>query len=385
MPIAMATAGQLVPPRSRGRYQSLITAMAGAAAIIGPAAGGLIVDVTSWRWIFYVNLPVGGVAAVLIASTMPDGMQRREHSFDYLGATLLATGTGAGLLGLVLGGVTYPWLSPQVLVARCRSIGLLTLFVVAERHVSEPILPWQVLRDRVPATSVVSQAIVAMCMYGSIAFVPLFLQGVAAPPRPHRASCSRHSCLARSARQSSRASGSRAPAGIARSRWSGRSCSGRECCCCPGWGSRSSRATAARDVVVAGVGIGLRGRSSSWPRRMPFPTRSSLRPRRSCTSRARSGNDWRSPLRRDHQPEPPERIAQRGDGRAPLERGEPGRTRSRTPAGVPRSVSLLRPARLNRPPRSRGTRATSGFRSSCAGGSALARQRRSTLASRQRS
>src|SRR5205807_5725843 len=94
----------IVPPRERGRYQGLIGATFAAGSIIGPALGGLIVDHATWRWVFYVNVPVGLVALVVIAIAIPKRTARREHSVDYLGAALLAAATTALLLGLVRGG-----------------------------------------------------------------------------------------------------------------------------------------------------------------------------------------------------------------------------------------------------------------------------------------
>src|SRR6266487_7194688 len=99
-PLALATVGEIVPPRDRGRYQGLIGAVFAAASIIGPAVGGFIVDNATWRWIFLVNLPVGALALVVIALTMPKRRVRAEHEIDWLGAGLLAAGTASLLLGL---------------------------------------------------------------------------------------------------------------------------------------------------------------------------------------------------------------------------------------------------------------------------------------------
>jgi EmrB/QacA subfamily drug resistance transporter len=178
IPLALATVANIVPPRDRGRYQGLIGGTFATASIVGPALGGLIADNTSWRWIFYVNVPVGAVALLVIWVTMPRRSRRREHSIDYLGAALLAAGTTALLLGLVWGGREYPWLSPQVLGSLAVAAALLALFGLAERRALEPILPFELLRRRNVAVGVVSIGLVAMCMFGTISFVPLFVQGV---------------------------------------------------------------------------------------------------------------------------------------------------------------------------------------------------------------
>jgi EmrB/QacA subfamily drug resistance transporter len=177
-PLALATVGVIVPPRDRGRYQGLIGATFAAASIAGPALGGLIVDHTTWRWIFYVNLPVGILALLVISITMPRRTEKRPHSIDYRGFVLLAAGTTALLLALVWAGRQYSWGSAQVVGAFAAAAGLLALFTLVERRVQEPILPFELLRQRTVAAGVASVALVGMAMFGTIAFVPLFVQGV---------------------------------------------------------------------------------------------------------------------------------------------------------------------------------------------------------------
>jgi EmrB/QacA subfamily drug resistance transporter len=176
--LAHATIGVIVPPRDRGRYQGLIGATFAAGSILGPALGGLIVDHASWRWVFYVNLPVGAVALVVIAAAIPKRAQRREHSLDLVGATLLAAGTTALLFGLVWGGEDHPWASAQVLGSFLAAIVLLTAFAFVERRAPEPILPFDLLRRPTVAAGTAAIGLSAMAMVGTIAFVPLFVQGV---------------------------------------------------------------------------------------------------------------------------------------------------------------------------------------------------------------
>jgi EmrB/QacA subfamily drug resistance transporter len=177
-PLTLAMVGMIVPPRDRGRYQGLIGSVFAAASIIGPLLGGFIVDSTSWRWIFYVNLPVGGLALAVILVTMPRRPYKQEHSIDWLGAAVLALGTTALLLGLVWGGRDYPWGSSPVVGALVAAAVLLVAFAVVERRVREPILPFDVLRTPTVAASVACMALVGMAMFGTISFVPLFVQGV---------------------------------------------------------------------------------------------------------------------------------------------------------------------------------------------------------------
>ena len=176
--LAHATIGVIVPPRDRGRYQGLIGATFAAGSVIGPALGGLIVDNASWRWVFYVNLPVGAVALAVIAVAIPKRTQRREHSLDLLGATLLAGGTSAFLLGLVWGGEEHPWGSTEVIGAFCAAVLFLAAFAFVERRTPEPILPFDLLRRPTVAAGTAAIGLSAMAMVGTIAFVPLFVQGV---------------------------------------------------------------------------------------------------------------------------------------------------------------------------------------------------------------
>jgi EmrB/QacA subfamily drug resistance transporter len=177
-PLTLAMVGMIVPPRDRGRYQGLIGSVFAAASIIGPLIGGFIVDNASWRWIFYVNLPVGGVAMAVIVATMPKRTYRQEHSIDWLGAAVLAMGTTALLLGLVWGGHDYPWLSAQVLGALAAAGVLLAFFALVEVRAREPILPFALLRNQTVASSVACMGLVGAAMFGTISFVPLFVQGV---------------------------------------------------------------------------------------------------------------------------------------------------------------------------------------------------------------
>jgi len=177
-PLSLAVIGNIVPPRDRGRWQGLIGAVFASSSIIGPAVGGLIVDSTSWRWVFFVNLPVGGVALAVISLTMPRRTSHTDHSIDWLGAGVLAAGTAALLLGLVWGGRQYGWGSGHVLGALALAAVLLGAFAVVERRAAEPILPFDVLRNPIVAGSVACMALVGMAMFGTISYVPLFVQGV---------------------------------------------------------------------------------------------------------------------------------------------------------------------------------------------------------------
>lgn len=178
VPLIHATIGEMIPPRERGRYQGLISAAYASASVLGPAVGGVIVDHTTWRWIFFVNVPPGCVALVAAWFILPRLRQIRPHKVDYVGGSLLASGTAALLVALTWGGVTYPWLSANVLGAIAISFVALTGFVLQERRASETILPFATLRVPTVLAGAASMGIAATCMFGTIAFVPLFAQGV---------------------------------------------------------------------------------------------------------------------------------------------------------------------------------------------------------------
>jgi len=177
-PLSLAVVGSIVPPRDRGRYQGLIGGVFAAASIAGPAVGGFLVDNASWRWVFYVNLPVGGLALLVVYLTMPKRAPRREHSIDWAGAGALAAGTTGLLLGLVWGGRQYAWSSGHVVGALAAAAFALALFAWLEHRARETILPFDLLRNRTVWASIVCVALVGMAMFGTIAFVPLFVQGV---------------------------------------------------------------------------------------------------------------------------------------------------------------------------------------------------------------
>src|SRR5881398_24321 len=135
---AMAIIGDLVPPRERGRYQGYIAAVMAVATVAGPLVGGYITDHLSWRWAFYVNLPVGAVALVLLAVRLRLPRHRTEHRIDWLGAGLLAVGITALVLITTWGGHQYAWLSWQVLGLAGLALVSLAAFVAVERGAAEP-------------------------------------------------------------------------------------------------------------------------------------------------------------------------------------------------------------------------------------------------------
>ena len=171
-----AVVGDLVPPRDRGRYQGLFGAVFGISTVIGPLIGGFFVDHLSWQWIFYVNLPIGGLALGVIAVAFHARSERVQRSIDYLGAAVLAAGLSAVVLFTSLGGTTYDWGSAQIIGLAGVGVVLLALFPFVEARAAEPILPLALFRNR---TFVVTSAIgfiVGLALFGSVTYLPLYLQ-----------------------------------------------------------------------------------------------------------------------------------------------------------------------------------------------------------------
>jgi EmrB/QacA subfamily drug resistance transporter len=178
MTLAMAIVADIVPPRERGRYQGYIQMVFVVASVAGPLVGGLFADHVSWRWVFYVNLPVGAAALALIAFALPRSAPRGRPRIDYPGAALLAAGLTSILLVTTWGGRQYAWTSLEVLALAAAGVALLIAFVVRERRAAEPIVPLRLFRD--PVFNVVSLALflTMFAFFAAIVFVPVFLQVV---------------------------------------------------------------------------------------------------------------------------------------------------------------------------------------------------------------
>jgi EmrB/QacA subfamily drug resistance transporter len=176
--LAMAIIGDILSPRDRGRYQGYMGGVFGLASVAGPLLGGFFVDNLSWRWVFYINLPIGAVALLVTSVVLNLPFRRVRHSIDYLGAALLVAGVTAVLLVTVWGGDEYPWASPQVIGLSVAGVLLLTAFVVQERRAAEPILPPRLFRDPVFRVGSGLLFIVGLTMFGAIVFLPLYLQVV---------------------------------------------------------------------------------------------------------------------------------------------------------------------------------------------------------------
>ena len=176
--LTIAVVGDIIPPRDRGRYQGFFGAVFGVSTVIGPLLGGFFVDNLSWRWIFYINLPLGIVALAVIAVAFQARTDRAHHAIDYLGAVLLAGGLSAIVLYTSLGGTTYGWVSPPMLALIAVGVALLVAFVLAEKRAAEPILPLELFRNRVFTVTSAVGLIVGFALFGSVTYLPLYLQEV---------------------------------------------------------------------------------------------------------------------------------------------------------------------------------------------------------------
>ncbi len=178
MPLSQAIIGDIISPRERGKYQGMMGASFGLASIIGPAAGGFITDHFTWRWLFFVNLPIAVLTLVVIWFFMHVPNERRPHRIDVWGSVTLSLGIAGTLLATVWGGVQYPWSSWQIIGLYAWSAVLLVAFVWIELRAPEPVLPLRLWKSSIFTFSNIASMGVAMAMFGAIFFLPVFVQGV---------------------------------------------------------------------------------------------------------------------------------------------------------------------------------------------------------------
>jgi EmrB/QacA subfamily drug resistance transporter len=174
----MAIIGDLVPPRERGRYQGIMAAVMSLAMVGGPLVGGFITDHLSWRWAFYVNLPLGGIALVVLMATLHLPRRRSEHRIDWLGAGVLTVAITALVLITTWGGSQYAWASPQIIGLAALAAAALALFVLVERRVAEPIIPLGLFANRNFTMISGVGFLLGFAMFGAITFLPLYQQTV---------------------------------------------------------------------------------------------------------------------------------------------------------------------------------------------------------------
>jgi len=176
---AFAVIGDLFTPKERGRWQGIVAGVFGLASVIGPLLGGYLTDHANWRWIFYVNVPVGILAFFLISTFMPHIQAKAKQAIDYLGAALLAGGLSSLLLATVWGGNQYAWGSTPVVTALVAAVALLGSFVWAEKRRGErAILPLDLFKNSIFSLSMLIVFLIGVAMFGAILYIPLFSQDV---------------------------------------------------------------------------------------------------------------------------------------------------------------------------------------------------------------
>lgn len=178
MVLSMAIVGDIVPPRDRGRYQGLFGGVFGATSVLGPLLGGLFVDHLTWRWVFYINVPIGIVALAVIAAVLHIPVRRTPHRIDYPGTVLIAAVASCFVLMMSLGGVSFDWGSWQIVGLGVLGVLLLVAFIAVERRAAEPVLPLRLFRLRTFTLTSVIGFVIGLSMFGAMTYLPTFLQVV---------------------------------------------------------------------------------------------------------------------------------------------------------------------------------------------------------------
>ncbi|HEY6428905.1 MAG TPA: MFS transporter [Acidimicrobiales bacterium] len=175
---AQTIIGDVVSPRDRGRYMGLFGAMFAMATVIGPLIGGLCVDYLSWRWVFYINLPLGILALFVTGAVLPGHLRRVHHKIDYLGTALLAGSATSLIIFASLGGISWPWRSAPSYLTVAVGVLLAVTFVAVERTAAEPVIPLKLFRIRVFTAASAIGFVMGFAMFGALTFLPLFMQNV---------------------------------------------------------------------------------------------------------------------------------------------------------------------------------------------------------------
>ncbi|MBE0447429.1 MAG: MFS transporter [Actinobacteria bacterium] len=175
---ALAIIGDLFPPAERGKWAGVMGAVFGVASIVGPLVGGLITDNLSWRWNFYINVPLGILAVMVVAKVMPMIAGRKGRKIDWWGSAALVAGLVPLLLALVWGGSTYPWGSTRIIGLLAFSMAMLVAFIFAESRTKEPIIGLHLFKNRIFSVSVMIIFLTGVAMFGTIAYIPVFIQAV---------------------------------------------------------------------------------------------------------------------------------------------------------------------------------------------------------------
>ena len=175
---AQTIVGDVVPPRDRGRYQGFFGAVFGVTSVIGPLIGGFFVDTLSWRWVFYVNLPIGVIALIVVAAVLPSRRGAGQHKIDYLGTVMIGAAATSLVLLTSLGGVTFAWGSAPIITLAVLAAVFAIAFIIAEQRAAEPVLPLHLFRQRVFGAAGAIGFAVGFAMFGALTYLPQYEQVV---------------------------------------------------------------------------------------------------------------------------------------------------------------------------------------------------------------
>jgi len=178
MALAMATIGDVVPPRERGRYQGYFAAVFGTSSVLGPVLGGWFAGGPGWEWIFFINIPIGVAALVITSAALKMPHVRRDHSIDYLGAAVVVGSVTSILLYTAWAGPDLGWGSATALTLLAGGLMLAVVFVLVELRATEPIIPMRLFRNSIFSIANAFGFLIGIAMFGSMIFIPVYLQVV---------------------------------------------------------------------------------------------------------------------------------------------------------------------------------------------------------------
>jgi EmrB/QacA subfamily drug resistance transporter len=176
--VTMAAIADVIPPAERGRFQGVFGGVFGLATVIGPLLGGFLVEHLSWRWIFYINLPLGVIALAVIGAVFKPHTAHIKHTIDYMGAAFLAGALTCIILFTSQGGTILPWSSPQLWFTLVMGFVCIGGFIYGEQRAAEPIMPLELFKQRTFLLSSLIGFIIGVSLFGSVTFIPLYLQVV---------------------------------------------------------------------------------------------------------------------------------------------------------------------------------------------------------------